>query len=131
MKNKLSRVTFILLLYCAIIPLNFGTANAADSLEVFEELISVSMPMLKDSLELSLTKTHIIAEFCPDNTCDHFKAPISCSIREYKDFIYLYLFYASGYTYFEMATTKKTPFLKAGRKYANDLLRNMNPSLQY
>ena len=107
---------------CTIIPINIACADEVDSLEVFRKLISESMPMLKDSLDLSWTKTHVIAEFCPDNTCDHFRAPANCSIREYKNFIYLYLFYASGYTYFEVTTTKSAPFLKAGRKYAKSLL---------
>ncbi|MDA1325908.1 MAG: hypothetical protein O3C34_14320 [Proteobacteria bacterium] len=40
-------------------------------------------------------------EFCPDNTSDGFESSLDSSIEDLRNFAYLYLFYFSGYNFFE------------------------------
>ena len=98
-------------------------ANEFNSLNLLRQLMSKSMPMLSDSIEINRTGSHIEVEFCPDNTCEIFRAPANSSMKKLNDFVYLYLFYASGYTYLEMSITDSPPFRKSGRKYASSVLR--------
>jgi hypothetical protein len=77
--------------------------DPVDSLAVLER--TLNKPGLTT---ISVVKTNASRElhYCPDNTCDVFKAPVSAPPLALADFAFAYIFYASGYTYLEDFVTK-------------------------
>jgi len=102
----------------------FIIADDTDPLVSFNNLVSESMPMLKDSVKVKKTATYTSVEFCPDNTCEIIRAPSSVQMKRLSDFTYLYLYYASGYTYLAISSNQSDPFIKSGRELANEIVRS-------
>ena len=77
-------------------------AEAIDSLVILQRTLNKP-----GSTTISVVKTSSGQEvhYCPDNTCDVFKAPASALPRAVADFAFAYIFYASGYTYLENFVT--------------------------
>src|SRR5450759_4081109 len=89
---------------------------------VGEEAPVDSLTVLKRTLNkrghttISVVKTKADREvhYCPDNTCDIFRAPNSAPQSALADFAFTYIFYASGYfTLRDFVTKTGKPYSRA------------------
>ena len=94
--------------------------NAADSLTKFNlEMVDVYKKQGGYQLTLSLRDGNSYVEFCPDNTCDEFKMPVTSSLGSAYDFIYLFEFSVPSYDELE----KKWKVRNDVTRYVAQLMR--------
>lgn len=72
----------------------YAVGNAAPAHEKFNPLQQVKSKF-PGSVEYR-SKDRVL-EFCPDNTCDGFKAANEASLGDLRDFAYLYIYFFSDY----------------------------------
>ena len=103
MKSAIKRSSSVVALSLALTRIAVRAEEPIDSLAVLERTLN-----RPGRTTISVVKTNAGRElhYCPDNTCDVFKAPASTTPRALADFAFAYIFYASGYTYLEDFVTK-------------------------
>jgi hypothetical protein len=67
-------------------------------------------PLSPTEAVLKIEKNNKVIKYCPDNTCDIIKAPLSIDERVFEDFTVLFFSYASGYIYLEKSYDGKVPY---------------------
>jgi hypothetical protein len=111
-------VKSILIRSLSVVAVAFAFARTA----VCEQAPVDSLAVLKRTLNrrgytpFSVVKTKAGREvhYCPDNTCDIFRAPNSAPQGALADFAFTYIFYASGYTTLQdFVTNTGKPYSKA------------------
>ena len=112
-----------LLIFCLFLLATNSSAANKNPIDVFDHLISESVPMIEGSVKVKKTGTHVAVEFCPDNTCDIIRAPSITTMKILNDFSYLFFYYASGYTYLAISTNQSLPFIQSGSKLAKEIIR--------
>jgi len=102
-KSVVTRSSSVVALFLAFTQIAVRAEEPVDSLGVLER--TLNKPGLTT---ISVVKTNAGRElhYCPDNTCDVFKAPTAAPPRALADFAFAYIFYASGYTYLEDFVTR-------------------------
>jgi len=102
-------VKLVFILSFIILPLQVGCSisrseiekEGANSIFLMKKILGNSITVREDTSGINI-------EYCPDNTCESFKSPISKSFSILSDFAYIYLFYISDY-YYLTHFRKKTP----------------------
>jgi hypothetical protein len=112
-KAIIIRSSSVVALSLALTRIAVGEEKPVDSLAVLKRALSV-----RGNTTISVVKTSAGREvhYCPDNTCDIFKAPNSAPQGALADFAFTYIFYASGYTYLQDFVTK------TGKQYSKAIL---------
>jgi hypothetical protein len=117
-KSIIVRSSPVVALFLTLARVAAGDEKPVDSLAVLKQTLNE-----RGNTTISAMKTTAGREihYCPDNTCDIFKAPSSTPQSALADFAFTYIYYASGYTYLRDFVTK------TGRPFSNVIL-NRNHS---
>ena len=102
----------IAILLATALGLSFS-AHAAqpDTLSVLPKLLA-NEHLLTHGFKAQRTKAQWVVTYCPDNTCDLFRAPASVDRVAIGDFSVLWLYYATGYIYLERFEKDARPLVR-------------------
>lgn len=112
-------IKYFLLSICSLsIGCTVGVDSALKKDNDFNELSKY----LVGTLTAQDMEGYLEVRYCPDNTCEIFRAPKSNSDDLY-NFVNLYLYYSSGYVYLLMPTENNVHFLIYVRPRVNEIVK--------
>jgi len=86
-----------------------------------------SMVMLQrylgSAISLTTSSAGLTIEYCPDNTCDVFRGAPGTSVENLSDFVFVFLYYESGYVYLNESRAEHPAFREAAKDAVSSIVK--------